>query len=263
MKIATPGHQAEHAFSEAARAAVYHAIFSRRDVRGQFLPDPVPDEVLSRVLTAAHFAPSVGYMQPWSFVVVRDPAVKEQMHGAFRQANAEAADMFEAEQQAIYRELKLEGIREAPINLCITCDRDRAGPVVIGRTHFKAMDVYSTVCAVQNLWLAARAEGLGVGWVSIFDKSAMRDILGLPARIVPIAYLCVGYVSHFYDRPELEAGGWRARLPLDQLLHFERWGEDGGAQAETLRQQLRQDQHIAASGGTFSAAHDKGKALTP
>jgi 5,6-dimethylbenzimidazole synthase len=251
MKIATPGHQAEHAFSEAARAAVYHAIFSRRDVRGQFLPDPVPDEVLARVLTAAHFAPSVGYMQPWSFVVVRDAAVKEKMHAAFREANAEALDLFEAKQQAIYRELKLEGIREAPINLCITCDRDRAGPVVLGRTHNKAMDIYSTVCAVQNLWLAARAEGLGVGWVSIFDKAALRDTLALPDRIVPIAYLCVGYVSHFYDQPELEAAGWRERLPLDDLLHFDRWGDDGDGAAEALRQQVRQAQQTATRGDKF------------
>ena len=251
MKIATPGHQADHAFSEAARAAVYHTIFSRRDVRGQFLPDPVPDEVLARVLTAAHFAPSVGYMQPWSFVVVRDAAVKDKMHAAFREANAEALDLFEAKQQAIYRELKLEGIREAPINLCITCDRDRAGPVVLGRTHNKAMDIYSTVCAVQNLGLAARAEGLGVGWVSIFDKAALRDTLALPDRIVPIAYLCVGYVSHFYDQPELEVAGWRERLPLDDLLHFDRWGDDGDGAAEALRQQVRQAQATATRGGTF------------
>jgi 5,6-dimethylbenzimidazole synthase len=248
MKIETPGHHAEHAFSDAARAAVYHAIFSRRDVRGQFTSEPVPDEVLSRVLTAAHFAPSVGYMQPWSFIVVRDPAVKETMHAAFRAANAEAAEMFEGAKQEIYRELKLEGIREAPINICVTCDRDRAGPVVIGRTHIKAMDIYSTVCAVQNLWLAARAEGLGVGWVSIFDKTALRETLGLPPGIIPIAYLCIGYVSHFYDRPELEAAGWRPRLPLEELLHFDRWGEDGGAQAEGLKQQIRIDQLAATKG---------------
>jgi 5,6-dimethylbenzimidazole synthase len=253
MKIESPSHQAEHAFTDAARAAVYHTIFSRRDVRGQFLPDPVPDEVLSRVLTAAHFAPSVGYMQPWSFVLVREPAIKERIHAAFREANAEAAAMFEGAKQEIYRELKLEGIREAPINLCITCDRDRAGPVVIGRTHIKAMDIYSTVCAVQNLWLAARAEGLGVGWVSIFHQASLRETLGLPSRIIPIAYLCIGYVSHFYDRPELEAAGWRQRLPLEELLHFEHWGEDGGQQVEGLKQQIRRDQLAAASGGEFPA----------
>jgi 5,6-dimethylbenzimidazole synthase len=228
MTIETPGHPADHVFEDEARAAVYRAIFSRRDVRGQFIGDVVPDDVLSRVLTAAHFAPSVGYMQPWSFVVVRDTSVKERVHAAFLDANAEAAAMFEGAKHEIYRELKLEGIREAPINLCITCDRDRAGDVVLGRTHIKAMDIYSTVCAVQNLWLAARAEGLGVGWVSIFHKESLREILGLPPGIVPIAYLCLGYVSHFNDRPELEKVGWRQRLPLEELLHFDHWGEDGG-----------------------------------
>lgn len=243
--------QANHVFADEARAAVYHAIFSRRDVRGQFIADAVPDDVLSRVLMAAHFAPSVGYMQPWSFVVVRDAGVKASVHAAFLEANAQAAAMFEGAQQEIYRELKLEGIREAPINLCITCDRDRAGDVVLGRTHIKAMDIYSTVCAVQNLWLAARAEGLGVGWVSIFHKEALRDILALPSRIVPIAYLCVGYVSHFNDRPELETAGWRQRLPLEELLHFDRWGDDGGAQTEQLKRQIRSDQFAASSGKSF------------
>ena len=251
IEIPTPGTQAEHRFADAARDALYHTIFSRRDVRGQFLPDAVPDEVLSRVLTAAHFAPSVGFMQPWSFLLVREPATKEAIHAAFRQANAEAAAMFEGERQAIYRELKLEGIREAPINLLITCDRDRAGPVVVGRTHIKAMDIYSTVCAVQNLWLAARAEGLGVGWVSIFHQSALRDILGLPERIIPIAYLCLGYVSHFYDRPELEAAGWRPRLPLADLVYAERWG---AVADENLRQQLAADQLAVQTHRRFPAS---------
>jgi 5,6-dimethylbenzimidazole synthase len=251
MKNDPSDQQGGHVFADEARAAVYRAIFSRRDVRGQFIADAVPDDVLSRVLTAAHFAPSVGYMQPWSFVVVRDPAVKGRIHAAFLEANAEAAAMFEGAKHEIYRELKLEGIREAPINLCITCDRDRAGDVVLGRTHIKAMDIYSTVCAVQNLWLAARAEGLGVGWVSIFHQASLREILGLPSRIVPIAYLCLGYVSHFNDRPELETVGWRQRLPLEELLHFERWGEDGGAQAEALKRQIRSDQLAASSGAPF------------
>lgn len=233
------GHQPEHVFADAARDAIYHTIFSRRDVRGQFLPDPVPEDMLSRLLTAAHFAPSVGYMQPWSFVLVRDPEVKQRIHGAFRQANAEAADMFEGQKQAIYKELKLEGILEAPINLLITCDRDRAGPVVIGRTHIKAMDIYSSVCAVQNLWLAARAEGLGVGWVSIFHQQALREILGLPERIIPVAYLCIGKVSHFYAQPELETAGWRPRLPLADLVYADRWE---APVEEGLRQQLAEHQ---------------------
>lgn len=237
---ATPAaHQTEHAFADAARDAIYHTIFSRRDVRGQFLPDPVPEDMLSRILTAAHFAPSVGYMQPWSFVLVRDQAVKNQIHSAFRQANEEAGNMFEGEQQAIYKELKLEGIREAPINLLITCDRDRAGPVVIGRTHIKAMDLYSSVCAVQNLWLAARAEGLGVGWVSIFHQQALRDTLNLPARVIPVAYLCIGKVSHFLAKPELESAGWRQRLPLADLVYADRWETPV---EDSLRQQLAKHQ---------------------
>lgn len=215
----------DHAFSAEERAALYKAIFSRRDVRGQFAPDPVPDDVLTRILTAAHHAPSVGFMQPWNFLVIRDPAVKARVHADFAQANEEAKARFDGERQALYSRLKLEGIREAPINLCITCDRDRAGPVVLGRTHIPTMDLYSCVCAVQNLWLAARAEGLGVGWVSILHEDKLREALGIPERIVPIAYLCLGYVSHFHETPELEKAGWRNRLPLEDLVFQDRWGE--------------------------------------
>ncbi len=253
---AVPGNppQANHHFADAARDAVYQAIFSRRDVRGQFLPDPIPDAVLARLLTAAHFAPSVGYMQPWSFVLIREAAVKARIHAAFAEANAEALQMFEGEKREIYRELKLEGILESPVNLLITCDRDRAGPVVIGRTHIKAMDIYSAVCAVQNLWLAARAEGLGVGWVSIFHQAALKEILGLPERIVPIAYLCLGQVSHFHDKPELEAAGWRPRLPLDELVYFEQWGETAGDGAAALKAALRAAQDTAAAHRRFDLA---------
>lgn len=242
--------QEAHRFVEAARQAVYDAIFRRRDVRGEFLPTPIADATLARILAAAHFAPSVGYMQPWSFVIVRDPAVKQRVHAAFCQANAEAAAMFSDEDSAIYRRLKLEGICEAPVNILVTCDRDRAGPVVIGRTHIKAMDIYSAVCAVQNLWLAARAEGLGVGWVSIFHQVALKEILALPPRIVPIAYLCLGEVSRFHPRPELESAGWRQRLPLADLVHFERWQENaagGGSDDPSLRAALRAAQQAAES----------------
>ncbi|MCB1960456.1 MAG: 5,6-dimethylbenzimidazole synthase [Rhodocyclaceae bacterium] len=219
------------ALSAEARDIIYRNILARRDVRSQFVTTPVDEAVLARILTAAHFAPSVGFMQPWSFVLVRDPAVKQRVHDAFNTANAEAAQMFDGDQREIYKTLRLEGILEAPVNLCITCDRDRAGPVVLGRTHLKAMDLYSTVCAVQNLWLAARSEGLGVGWVSIFRQSAIREILQLPERIMPVAYLCIGHVSHFPDRPELESAGWRARLELKDLLHFDHWGGEEGESA--------------------------------
>jgi 5,6-dimethylbenzimidazole synthase len=241
-----------HAFTAEARAAIYQTIFSRRDVRGQFLPKPVPDEVLSRIITAAHYAPSVGFMQPWNFLVVRSDAVKRRVHAAFAEAHAEAADMFDADKRAIYKTLKLEGIVESPVGICITCDRNRTGPVVVGRTHMKTMDLYSSVCAVQNLWLAARAEGLGVGWVSIFNQAALQEALAIPKGITPIAYLCVGYVSHFFAKPELETAGWLPRLPIEELVYFDQWGQRDDTQP--LVRQLIQDQ-AAANGSAHQDGH--------
>ncbi len=217
---------ASYAFDDDARKGLYRAIFSRRDVRAQFKPDPVPNDVLARLLMAAHHAPSVGFMQPWSFLLVQDTALRARVKGLFDKANAEARSMFEDEKGAAYARLKLEGILESPVNLCVTCDPDRAGKVVIGRTHIPEMDEYSTVCAVMNLWLAARVEGLGVGWVSIMDPKALKETLGIPERVVPVAYLCIGYVTHFLDKPELELAGWRQRLPLETLVHQDRWGNE-------------------------------------
>ena len=215
--------QVDAEFSVVERDSVYKCIHKRRDVRGQFLPNPVPDEVLARILCAAHHAPSVGFMQPWDFIVVRDAGVKRKVQEAFQTANAEAADMFDDDRKRTYRTLKLEGIVEAPIGICVTCDKHRAGPVVIGRTHQREMDLYSAVCAVQNLWLAARAENVGVGWVSIMRHADLRDALGIPPSIRPIAYLCVGYVSHFFENPELETAGWLPRTPLRDIVWFDHW----------------------------------------
>lgn len=220
---------ASHSFSEAARDAVYQAIFSRRDVRSQFLPKAIPDEVLGRLLMAAHHAPSVGFMQPWNFLLIRSADTKARVQELFRKANEEARQLFTDKRKDLYSRLKLEGITDAPINLCITCDRERTGQTVLGRTHMKEMDLYSTVCAVQNLWLAARAEGIGVGWVSIFHQHELKSALGIPENIVPIAYLCLGYVSEFLDRPELEKAGWLSRLPLEDLVFHDAWGQTGGA----------------------------------
>ena len=161
-------------FEESHKEGVYRAIYSRRDIRSQFRRDPVPEEVLSRVLHAAHHAPSVGFMQPWNFVIVKDREVRKDVQGAFKRANAEATLMFTEDKREKYKKFKLEGILESPLNICITCDRERFGPVVIGRTANLEMNLFSTVCAVQNLWLAARAEGLGVGWVSIIHDEDLR-----------------------------------------------------------------------------------------
>ncbi|KQZ54847.1 5,6-dimethylbenzimidazole synthase [Rhizobium sp. Root149] len=213
------------AFAADAREAVYRAIHTRRDVRDQFLSDPLPDDLVRRLLKAAHAAPSVGFMQPWSFILVRSEETKQAAWKAFSKANAEAEAMFADEKRELYRSLKLEGIRKAPLSIIVTCDPDRAGPVVLGRTHNPRMDVYSTVCAVQNLWLAARAEGVGVGWVSIFQDDDVRALLGIPERIQIVAWLCLGYVRELYQEPELAVKGWRQRLDLDQLICEERWRE--------------------------------------
>ena len=212
-------------FSNTERAAVYRAIETRRDVRDEFLPDPLPDELVMRLLAAAHAAPSVGFMQPWNFILIRDGGVREAAWAAFSRANDEAAEMFPENRRDLYRSLKLEGIRKAPLSICVTCDPDRAGPVVLGRTHNPRMDVYSTVCAVQNLWLAARAEGVGVGWVSIFRDEDVRSLLGIPERIEIVAWLCLGYVDRLYAEPELAVKGWRRRLPLEELIFRDRWEE--------------------------------------
>lgn len=208
----------------------YRVLFSRRDVRGQFLPDPVAPDALARILLAAHHAPSVGLSQPWNFILVRDPAVKDKVYNAFSQAREQEAALFSGERRALYNKLRLEGIREAPINLCVTCDRSRGGPVVLGRSRQPNTDLYSTVCAVQNLWLAARAEGLGVGWVSIVDAAELAALLGLPDHVVPVAYLCLGQVAWFHQQPELEVNGWGQRLPVEELIFNDGWGQKDAAE---------------------------------
>lgn len=212
-------------FAAAEKQGVYDAIYKRRDVRAQFLPDPIPDALLHKLLDAAHHTGSVGFMQPWSFIVIRNEQVKRRVKEIFEAANEAAGKVFEGEKRQLYSRLKLQGIMESPVNICFTCDSTRNGPQVLGRHTIPETDVYSTACAVQTFWLAARAEGIGVGWVSIFEPARLREVLGIPAHVIPVAYLCVGYVSEFAPRPDLEAAGWLQRLPLDELIFYEQWGE--------------------------------------
>jgi 5,6-dimethylbenzimidazole synthase len=210
-------------FSDAERRAVYRAIYERRDVRSQFLCDPVPDEVLNRILDAAHHAPSVGFMQPWDFLVIRDAAVRESVYRNFECANRRAAEQYDGEQRKLYDSLKLAGILDAPVNICVTCDPERARGSGLGRRTDPSVALYSSVCAVQNLWLAARAESLGVGWVSIVDYEQLKATLEIPAALTLVAYLCVGYVSEFRPQPDLEEKGWEMRSSLASVTHFNRW----------------------------------------
>ena len=194
-------------FTPLERETVYKTIFARRDVR-RFLSSPVPSEVIERILLAAHHAPSVGFMQPWNFILIRDPRKKNQIKEAFRLARGQEAEQFLGERKNLYLSLKLEGIEEAPVNICVTCDSTRHGPAVLGRSLIPQTDIYSTCCAIQNLWLAARAEGLGVGWVSILSEEQLREILGIPSHVTPVGYLCLGYPGAF----RAQAGAGNSRL---------------------------------------------------
>lgn len=209
-------------FSQEKRAGVYEAIYKRRDVR-HFLPRPIDPSTLGRVLDAAHHAGSVGFMQPWNFIVIHETEVKQKVAEIFYRANTKAAQKFKGERQDLYRSLKLEGITDAPINICITCDRTRFGPNVLGRDSIPETDMFSTCCAVQNLWLAARAEGLAVGWVSILSQEELKLTLNIPEHIFPVAYLCVGHTEAFYEKPMLETAGWAKRLNLDKLIFYNQW----------------------------------------
>jgi nicotinate-nucleotide--dimethylbenzimidazole phosphoribosyltransferase len=194
-------------------------------VRSGFLPDvPVEDTALHRVLGAAHAAPSVGFSQPWDFLVLRDRAVRERVHAHVTAARAAYAASLPAARAAAFREVKVEAVLDTPLNLAVTCDPTRGGRHTLGRHTQPAMAPYSVVGAVQNLWLAARAEGLGVGWVSFGDERALAAVLGLPPHLELVAYLCLGHVARFPAEPELATAGWARRRPLRWAVHHDTYG---------------------------------------
>jgi nicotinate-nucleotide--dimethylbenzimidazole phosphoribosyltransferase len=215
-------------FGEEERAGVLRAIAERRDIR-RFRTDPLPDELLRLLLEAGHQAPSVGLMQPWRFIVVRSEETKAAMQGVAARERLVQSDHFD-ERARHYLDLKIEGIREAPLSICVCCDRGSDEEEVLGRHTIKDTDLYSTCLAIENFWLAARAEGVGVGWVSFYKPEDVRALLGLPARVVPVAWLCVGYPDERPSRPGLEAAGWARRQPLEEVVFSERWGEPLAAQ---------------------------------
>ncbi len=213
---------AQATFTPSERDAVYKAIFARRDVR-RFLSSPIPADAIERILLAAHHAPSVGFMQPWNFIIIREAHKKRLIKDAFLSARSQEAERFSGDRRDLYLSLKLEGIEESPVNVCVTCDSTRHGPAVLGRSLIPQTDLYSTCCAIQNLWLAARAEGLGVGWVSIISEQAVKEILRIPDQVAVVGYLCIGYPARFELKPELESVGWLARLPLRDVIFNEVW----------------------------------------
>ena len=210
-------------FTKEQKDGFYKAIYSRRDVRSRFKPDPINEEQLTRILNAGHHAPSVGFSQPWNFILIKDPKTKQKIKDSFEIEKKRSSSMIEEPRRSKYLSFKLEGILDSPINICVTYDPSKFGPFVIGRSSIPETGMYSVCCAVQNLWLAARTEGLGLGWVSILSNNVLKEILELPDHVVPIAYLCLGYVEEFAAKPDLESKGWLPRLDLKDVVFYEKW----------------------------------------
>jgi nicotinate-nucleotide--dimethylbenzimidazole phosphoribosyltransferase len=235
-----PGGRGEP-FPDDQRAAVYRVIEERRDVRRGFLPDPIPADVLERVLAAAHRAPSVGFSQPWDFIIITDRDRRQRIKDLAEQSRAGFAASLPAGRARSFDRLKTEAIMQTPVNVVVTCDPTRGGRHTLGRHAQPQTAMYSSVLAVANFWLAARAEGLGVGWVSFFSERELAAELRLPPHLEIAAYLCVGYVAEFGPEPELALAGWARRRPLGWAVHSEEYGrrELPGREAVSLLDEVR------------------------
>ena len=224
MKGYTQGKMTEE-FTDEEKKGLYKAIHSRRDVRSHFTSKPIEDEILSRILNAAHHAPSVGFSQPWNFILIKDKNTKSRIKKSFDEEKDRSSKLVEEPKKSKYLSFKLEGILESPVNLCVTYDPSKFGPFVIGRSSIPEAGLYSVCCAIQNLWLSARTEGVGLGWVSILSNEVLKEVLDLPEHVVPVAYLCLGYVDEFATKPDLETAGWLPRLDLKDVIYFEKWND--------------------------------------
>jgi 5,6-dimethylbenzimidazole synthase len=215
----------DSSFVDCEREGLYKAIYARRDVRSNFIDRDIPDYILAQILKAAHHAPSVGYSQPWDFILIKDYANRLLVKNSFINEREKSISLLKGdkERQKLYLRLKLEGIVESAINICVTYDPTKFGPFVLGRTSVPETGVYSVCCAIQNLWLAARVEGIGVGWVSILSTADLKKILSIPDHVLPVAYLCLGYVNEFSAKPDLENVGWLERMALKDVIHYEKW----------------------------------------
>jgi len=213
-------------FSEEDRESFYKAIYSRRDIRSNFTSEQIDDQVLMRILKAGHHAPSVGFSQPWNFILVKNIETRKKIKESFENEKTRSSKLIKDPRRSKYLSYKLEGILESSINICVTYDPKKFGPFVIGRTSIPETGTFSVCCAVQNMWLAARTEGIGVGWVSILSNETLREALNIPDHVVPVAYLCLGHVNKFETKPDLETSGWLPRLKLDDVIYHEKWMQD-------------------------------------
>lgn len=210
-------------FTDEEKKGLYKAVYSRRDVRSHFTSKPIKNESLTKILDAAHHAPSVGFSQPWNFILIKDQTTKKRIKESFDREKERSSQLVEEPRRSKYLSFKLEGILESPVNICVTYDPSKFGPFVIGKSSIPETGVYSVCCAVQNLWLAARTEGIGVGWVSILSNKILKQVLELPEHVMPIAYLCLGHVDEFAPKPDLEKAGWLPRLNLKDVVYYEKW----------------------------------------
>jgi 5,6-dimethylbenzimidazole synthase len=226
-------------FTDEEKKGLYKAIYSRRDVRSHFTSRSIKDDVLSRILNAAHHAPSVGFSQPWNFILIKDITTKMKIKSSFEEEKTHSSKLVEEPKRSKYLSFKLEGILESDINLCVTYDPSKFGPFVIGRSSIPEAGLYSVCCAIQNLWLAARTEGVGLGWVSILSNDTLKKILELPDHVVPIAYLCLGYVDEFAQKPDLETAGWLSRLDLKDVVYFERWNNKESVDWSKIQEMIK------------------------
>jgi len=209
--------------AERTLTSLYEAIHRRRDVRGQFTGAPIDADALDRMLSAAHAAPSVGLTQPWDFVLVSDVTTKAAFVEHINTERTEFAATLPPERASVFANIKIDGVMESTLSIVVTYDAARGAPAVLGRHAIADAGLYSVCLAIQNLWLAATAEGLGVGWVSFYREGFVSELLGIPDGVRPVAWLCVGPVSHLEETPDLERHGWRQRRPLSEALHRERW----------------------------------------
>jgi 5,6-dimethylbenzimidazole synthase len=226
-------------FTDDEKKGLYKAIYSRRDVRSHFTSRSIKDDILSRILNAAHHAPSVGFSQPWNFILIKDITTKKKIKDSFEEEKNRSSKLVEEPKRTKYLSFKLEGILESPINLCVTYDPSKFGPFVIGRSSIPEAGLYSVCCAIQNLWLAARTEGVGLGWVSILSNDTLKEVLELPEHVVPIAYLCLGYVDDFAQKPDLETAGWLPRLDLKDVVYFEKWQDTKNAGWNQIQEMIK------------------------